>query len=125
MTLTSATTIQGQDVAVTVGDGVQVNESNVIETDGLASNGIIHVIDSVLLPAADDAGRLMITRDGNSVVLTWKSTEGADFALESRESLSSGDWSAVDQEPVASESGFSVTVGTEEANAFFRLRQTP
>merc|ERR1711916_264036 len=54
VTLTSATTVQGQDVAVTVGDGVQVNESNVIETDVVASNGIIHVIDSVLLPAAPE-----------------------------------------------------------------------
>jgi len=49
--LSSATTIQGSDVMVKViGDTVQVDNANVIVTDVKASNGVIHVIDSVILP---------------------------------------------------------------------------
>jgi uncharacterized surface protein with fasciclin (FAS1) repeats len=52
VTLESATTIQGEPVAITVADGnVMLNDSaNVIITDIAASNGIIHVIDAVILP---------------------------------------------------------------------------
>jgi uncharacterized surface protein with fasciclin (FAS1) repeats len=49
--LTKATTLQGSDVAITVSGGaVKVNTANVTMTDILASNGVIHVIDTVLLP---------------------------------------------------------------------------
>ena len=52
VTLDSVTTIQGEPIAIMVMDGnVMLNDSaNVIITDIAASNGIIHVIDSVLLP---------------------------------------------------------------------------
>lgn len=46
-----AKTVNGQSVTVEVTDsGVTVNNSNVIKTDIKASNGVIHVIDKVLLP---------------------------------------------------------------------------
>jgi len=49
--LTKATTVQGQDVAITVtGTTVKVNDATVTAVDVLASNGVIHVIDTVLLP---------------------------------------------------------------------------
>ncbi|MDB1124045.1 fasciclin domain-containing protein [Vibrio sp. kj40-1] len=49
--LTSAKTVQGQDIAIKVmGSKVMVNNANVIATDVAASNGVIHVIDSVILP---------------------------------------------------------------------------
>ncbi|HZS99094.1 MAG TPA: fasciclin domain-containing protein [Terriglobales bacterium] len=49
--LSSAKTINGQDVQVTVNDGtVLVNDAKVVKADVLASNGVIHVIDTVLLP---------------------------------------------------------------------------
>jgi uncharacterized surface protein with fasciclin (FAS1) repeats len=51
--LTSAMTLQGNAVAISVvGAGVKVNSSNVTQTDVMASNGVIHVIDAVLLPPA-------------------------------------------------------------------------
>ncbi len=51
VTLSSATTVEGSDVAITVTDGkVMVNGANVTQTDIQTSNGIIHVIDAVLLP---------------------------------------------------------------------------
>ena len=53
--LTSADTALGKPVTVAVKDGsVFVNESQVVITDIEASNGVIHVIDTVLLPPADE-----------------------------------------------------------------------
>lgn len=49
--LTKATTLEGADVTITVsGTSVKINDANVIMTDVAASNGVIHVIDAVLLP---------------------------------------------------------------------------
>jgi len=49
--LTSAKTVQGQDLAITVKDGkVYVNGAQVIATDIETSNGVIHVLDSVVMP---------------------------------------------------------------------------
>lgn len=49
----TVTTVNGADLTITVdGDTVMVNDATVIATDIAASNGVIHVIDSVLLPAS-------------------------------------------------------------------------
>lgn len=49
--LDGATSVQGEDIAITVdGDAVMVNEANVVTRDIGASNGVIHVIDQVILP---------------------------------------------------------------------------
>lgn len=55
--LTSAPTVQGSDIAISVRDGsVYLNDTvQVIITDIMASNGVIHVIDGVLLPPAEEA----------------------------------------------------------------------
>lgn len=51
--LDSATTVNGSDVTITVADsGVQVNDANVVKTDIATSNGVIHVIDTVILPTS-------------------------------------------------------------------------
>ena len=49
--LSSAKTVNGQDVKITVNGGtVMVDDAKVVKADVLASNGVIHVIDTVLLP---------------------------------------------------------------------------
>ncbi|MEO6596100.1 MAG: fasciclin domain-containing protein [Planctomycetota bacterium] len=49
----SLESLQGQNLAVTVKDGkVMIGSANVTKTDIMGSNGVIHVIDSVLLPPA-------------------------------------------------------------------------
>jgi len=49
----SADTVQGEAVSIAVMDGsVTVDEARVVSTDIEATNGIIHVIDRVLLPGA-------------------------------------------------------------------------
>jgi uncharacterized surface protein with fasciclin (FAS1) repeats len=46
----TATAVNNQALAFTVGDGVMVNDANVVSADVNTSNGIIHVIDKVLTP---------------------------------------------------------------------------
>lgn len=46
-----APTEEGSIVAVDHSQGAKVNDANVTQTDILADNGVIHVIDSVLSPA--------------------------------------------------------------------------
>ena len=49
--LDSARTVEGQSITITATDGgVMVDNAHVIKTDIVASNGVIHVIDSVILP---------------------------------------------------------------------------
>jgi uncharacterized surface protein with fasciclin (FAS1) repeats len=49
--LKSAKTVEGSSVKITVKDGkVMVDNANVVKTDIAATNGVIHVIDSVILP---------------------------------------------------------------------------
>lgn len=49
------TTLQGEDVTVTIGmNGVMINNATVIVADVTADNGVVHVIDAVLLPPAPE-----------------------------------------------------------------------
>ena len=48
--LNESTTVQGQTVRLSTAGGVKVNDANVIKADIVASNGVIHVIDTVILP---------------------------------------------------------------------------
>jgi uncharacterized surface protein with fasciclin (FAS1) repeats len=49
--LKSAKTVQGSDVKITASAGkVKVDDATVVKPDVMASNGVIHVIDTVILP---------------------------------------------------------------------------
>lgn len=49
--LNSATTVQGQDVMIkTMGSKVMVDNATVVAADVKAKNGVIHVIDTVIMP---------------------------------------------------------------------------
>ena len=43
-------TLNGKSISISTDEGVMINDSNVITADVLASNGVVHVIDKVLLP---------------------------------------------------------------------------
>ncbi|MEY3458209.1 MAG: hypothetical protein RL215_1366 [Planctomycetota bacterium] len=56
--LKSAKTVQGQEVTVKVADGtVSIDGAKVVKTDIACSNGVIHVIDSVILPKAPEPAK--------------------------------------------------------------------
>lgn len=49
--LKSAKTVQGSEAKVSVAGGkVKIDNANVVKTDIMASNGVIHVIDTVIMP---------------------------------------------------------------------------
>lgn len=47
---TKVKTVQGQTITVKNARGVKVNQAKVVKTDIVGTNGVIHVIDSVILP---------------------------------------------------------------------------
>ena len=51
-------TVEGGELTITTTGGVKVNDANVTATDIAASNGVIHVIDKVLVPADVDVSTL-------------------------------------------------------------------
>ena len=51
-------TVEGSTFTITTDGGVKVNDANVIATDVDASNGVIHVLDAVLVPESVDVAAL-------------------------------------------------------------------
>lgn len=51
MKLKSAKTVEGSEVKIDTANGVKINSSTVTTPDVAADNGVIHVIDTVLMPA--------------------------------------------------------------------------
>lgn len=51
-------TVEGSELTIATSGGVSVDKAKVTATDVAASNGVIHVIDQVLVPADVDAGAL-------------------------------------------------------------------
>jgi uncharacterized surface protein with fasciclin (FAS1) repeats len=48
--LSTAKTVEGGSLDISTSSGVRVNDANVVKTDIETSNGVIHVIDTVLMP---------------------------------------------------------------------------
>ncbi|MGH1492684.1 MAG: fasciclin domain-containing protein, partial [Acidimicrobiales bacterium] len=46
----TAATVNGAEITVDLSDGVKINGANVTAADLKAQNGVVHVIDAVLLP---------------------------------------------------------------------------
>jgi hypothetical protein len=73
--------LQGGNLTISVNGGVMVNDANVVAVDIMASNGIIHVIDKVLIPeiilAVPDSGIAATTivgfgfNPGSVVTISW------------------------------------------------------
>jgi len=49
----TAVTVQGDPIMIDLDNGVAINDATVTQADVMASNGVIHVIDSVLIPEAE------------------------------------------------------------------------
>jgi uncharacterized surface protein with fasciclin (FAS1) repeats len=50
--LESATSLQGQTLKISTKDGLKINNARVLTPDVQATNGVIHIIDAVLIPSA-------------------------------------------------------------------------
>lgn len=76
-------TLLGLDLTISVNGGVMVNDANVIAADVCARNGVIHVIDEVLLPPemAETIPEVLATRDEFSILLGALEATGLDDAL--------------------------------------------
>ena len=75
------TTLNGADVTVTINStGVYINNAQVTVTDILASNGVVHVIDAVLLPTIYD---VVSTSNDHTTLKVAIDTCGLDVALSS------------------------------------------
>lgn len=46
----TAATVQGGEITIDLDNGVMINDANVVAADVVADNGVIHVIDKVILP---------------------------------------------------------------------------
>lgn len=46
----SEETLQGEEIIVSIGDEVRINDAEVIGADLVGSNGVVHIIDAVILP---------------------------------------------------------------------------
>ncbi|MEG5137392.1 MULTISPECIES: fasciclin domain-containing protein [unclassified Microcoleus] len=49
--LKSAKTVEGSEIKIDASNGVKINDATVTTADVAADNGVIHIIDAVLLPA--------------------------------------------------------------------------
>ncbi len=108
--LESAATVQGEEIAISVeGDSVVLNGSaSVVTTDVMASNGVIHVIDAVILPPSIHEGAAEAT--AADIVATAQAAGGFNTLL-----------AAVDAagltETLQGEGPFTVFAPTDEAFA--------
>merc|ERR1740117_2732240 len=48
-------TVEGKSVTVHIGDGIKINDATVVMADVMASNGVVHVVDGVLLPPSRES----------------------------------------------------------------------
>ena len=81
--LESAESLQGSAITVSVmGDSVMVDDANVIITDIEGSNGVIHVIDAVMIPAVEEISKTVVdiaVEDGRFTTLV-TALQAADLA---------------------------------------------
>ena len=59
----------GADVTVDITSGVMIDGANVTAADLIAGNGVVHVIDAVLVPSYDDVTEIAINRDDHTILV--------------------------------------------------------
>ena len=59
-------TVQGSELTISTMGGVKVDNANVVKTDIVTDNGVIHVIDTVIMPKTAKAGELPLLIEAKS-----------------------------------------------------------
>jgi uncharacterized surface protein with fasciclin (FAS1) repeats len=110
--LSEATTVQGEPITITVdGETVLLNDSaTVTSTDIMASNGVIHVIDSVLLPP----GVTLPTPEGEGEAMEGEMEEGTPTDGEAMEEGEPSDGNTI-ADLVGTDENFSTLLTAVEA----------
>jgi hypothetical protein len=118
------TTLQGGPVRVDVGDdGVVVNASKVLAADVEAVNGILHVIDTVLIPGDGFTGlSLSIEVQAGTATVVWPAGSGTPPVLEAASSPA-GPWSPVAGPTVTADGVTKTSLEASAGQQFFRVRQ--
>jgi uncharacterized surface protein with fasciclin (FAS1) repeats len=52
-------TVQGNKIKVSLSDGAMINGANVVKADVKASNGVVHIIDAVIMPSDNEEKEVM------------------------------------------------------------------
>ena len=80
--ISGAKSLNGQQIDIAVADGkVSVDKATVVKTDIACSNGVIHVIDEVILPATDDIPTTAAKADSFKTLLAAAQAAGLVEAL--------------------------------------------
>lgn len=118
-------TLQGAPLQVGLEGGARINQARVLAANVEAGNGVIHVIDEVILPGGGfvpDGSELSVVVLGGEATVVWPARAGTAPVLESAPTPA-GPWTAV-LAPVATADGIQkVKVPATAANQFFRLRR--
>ncbi len=122
----NVTTMQGSPLRIQVNQaGVLINQASVISADIEAGNGVIHVIDQVVLPA-DGFQELTLTASvkGSLLTLVWPSAAEEARTLEVAETPS-GPWSPVEIAPTSNNGVSKVELEASAPMRFFRVVRSP
>ena len=118
------TSLQGAPVRIDVSSaGVTANQAGVLAADIEGVNGIIHVIDSVLLPGDGFSGTgLSAVVKGDLATVVWPAVPGSAAVLESAPAMS-GPWTPVTVPTVTADGITKVELPAAATRLFFRLKE--
>lgn len=120
------TTMQGAPLRIGIStNGVTVNQARVLATDIEAVNGIIHVIDEVILPGAGfTEPRLSAIVKGGKATLVWPFVQGRTPVLQSAPEAG-GPWTAVAGPTTTADGVTKTELEAAGTGQFFRLVEVP
>lgn len=116
-------TVQGATVEVDLADGVKINDAKVIAADVEAGNGVIHVIDTVLLPPDDeDKPSLVVSFTNGQISLVWPQVDGQMQVIEATRDLFNPEWTRVEGNVTTTNGLNTITLPVTVPQQFFRVR---
>ena len=103
--------------------GVAINQARVLSADIEAVNGILHVVDSVLIPGDGFGGvGLSTVVKGETATIAWPALPASSAVLESAQALS-GPWRPVSAPTITADGVNKVELPAASVRLFFRLRE--
>lgn len=78
---TTVKTLNGQSITVTISEGVKVDNAKVIATDIVGKNGVIHVIDTVIMPSTSSIVDIALADENFSTLVAAVKSAGLVDAL--------------------------------------------